>query len=614
MRTYAQPSWLPVAPDPPGRTAVVQHTCALLSTPQAMVSLVGAPGSGATTVAGAVAVRMSRRLPVCSLRLAGLDELPQLFHAVGHALGAPFPRDQAAVCEALREAGPTLLVLDDADQPGTDVLVERLAAVALEARFLAVGRSPVFRERIVHLSPLLGTEGSQLDPALGSDQALTASSGNLVLRHLVGPTKDDDPWAFMDDLPDGASLLAAFQAGIPGGRPRGIPATLLLPTPPGRTAMRRCVAETLLERRPPRQHDLALALLPRCGHLLRVAEQPSLGTPLHPADLVVVEFLAQHHPDPGEAARASAAWSRFVVAAGQASTARVWQEADARIPRGGRFEALLAWAEGDALLADGELDKAMVAFEFAAAQLRRVGDARQLAGLHLRCADQLQARASFLAAEEHAQAAHELFDNLSDGAGQAAVLRSRAVAQLAQGHHEVAGRLLDQAQDTLGADLDEALLPCSHHIARVAVCLAQGELERADHHARQARGTVGSQALQRGILERLMGELALRREEPEEAERHLEQAIEWLGRAGGRAAVGATLRLLGDVAAAAGKPRRADEFYLRATREQVRAGELSGLDRTLQHRAALERELGAPDVASRLLELHEELQSLLAPG
>ncbi len=614
MRTYAQPSWLPVSPDPPGRTAVVEHTCALLSAPQAMVSLVGAPGTGATTVAGAVAARMSRRLPVCTTRLAGLDSLPQLFHAIGHALDAPFPRDQAAVCEALREAGPTLLVLDDADRPDTDVLIERLAAVALEARFLAVGRSPVFRDRVVRLSPLLGSEGSALDPSQTADSAADEAAGNLVLRHLVDPSPGDDPWAFLDELPDGAGLLAAFPAGIPGGRPKGVPAALLLPSPPGRTVLRRCVAEVLEQRRETSTHDLALALLPRCGQLLRVAEQPSLTTPPHPADLAVVEFLAKHHPDPGEAARASAAWSRFVVAAGQASSARVWQQADERIPRGGRFEALLAWAEGDALLADGELDEAGVAFELAATQLRREGDARQLAGMHLRCADQLQVRASFTAALEHAAAAQELYESLDDGAGMALALRCQAGVHIARGEPEEAAPLLEGAEQVLGAKAAEAILPCSLHLTHAAAALASGELERAEDHARQARAAVGNQALHRGILERLLGELALRRGEIEDAERHLEQALAWLGRAGGRAAVGVTLRLLGDVAACAGSPRRADELYQRATREQVRAGELAGLLRTLDHRAALEGELGSSEVAARLGELRDELSSLLEPG
>jgi tetratricopeptide (TPR) repeat protein len=614
MRTYSHPAWMPVDPDPPGRTAVVEHTCAMLSAPQAMVSLVAAPGHGATTVTGAVAARMSRRLPVCAQRLAGYRDLPQLFHAIGHALGAPFPRDQAAVCEALREAGPTLIILDDADHHGTETLVERLAAVALEARFLTVGRSAVFPDRLIRLPPLLGSEGSQLDPALASEERGDLPAGNLVLRHLLDPPQGDDPWAFLDDLPESADLLASFPAGIPGGRPGGVPAPLLLPSSPGRTMMRRCVAEELLERRSVSEHDLALALLPRCGQLLRVAEEPSLATPPHPADLAVVSFLARHHPDPGEAARAWAAWSRFVVAAGQGAAARVWQDADARTPRGGRYEALLAWAEGDALLADGEHDKAQVAFEFAAAQLRRDGDARQLANLHLRCADGLQARSSFDAADEHAEAAREVFERLSDTLGQAETLRSQACAQLAQGRPELARGLLEQASTMLSKPRDGGPLPCSVHMVHMALALSEGKLEAADEQLRQARATLGSQPLERGAFERLQGQLALHHGELDEARRHLEQALEWLGRAGARAAVGVTTRLLGDVQALAGQPREADRHYQRATREQVRAGDMVGLARTLQHRAALEREQGSGEIADHLEGLRQELLSLSFSG
>jgi tetratricopeptide (TPR) repeat protein len=613
MRTYTTPPWLPVEPDPPGRTAVAEHTCALLSAPQAMVSLVGAPGTGTTTVAGAVAARMSRRLPVCSLRLAGLAGLPRLFHAIGHALGAPFPRDQAAVCDALREAGPTLLVLDDADQDELEIVIERLAAVALEARFLAAGREPVFPERVVRLSPLLGSAGSQLDPSLASEAGPGPAAGNLLLERLLDDPSVADPWALLDDLPDGADLLAAFPAGVPGGRPKGLPQALLLPSPSGHVIMRRCVAEALTERRERSEHDLALALLPRCGQLLRVAEQPALATPPHPADLVVLEFLARHHPDPGEAARAWAAWSRFIVAAGQGSAARVWRQADARIPRGGRFEALLAWAEGDALLADGSIDEALVAFEFAASQLRRVGDVRQLAAVHLRCADLLQARAAPVAAEEHALAAAELYENQGDLVGQAMVLRSRASAHIAAGRHRAAVELLDQAEG-LVERAGVSPIPAPLIITRLAAALLAGELEDAEELLRQARVHPGSDLLQRGTLERLHGELSMRMGEQEEARHHLEQALEWFGRAGARAAAGATQRLLGDCAALDGKPRQSEEYYQRATREQVRAGALVGLARTLEHRAALEREHGGTEVADRLDVLREELYTLLESG
>jgi predicted negative regulator of RcsB-dependent stress response len=608
------PPWLPDDPAPPGRTAVVEHACALLSKPQATVSLVAAPGTGATTVAGAVAARMAERMPVRALRLAGFSELPDIFHAIGHAMGAAFPRDQAAVCEALREAGPTLLVLDDADGAGIETALERLAAVALEARFFTVGRNPAVERSVIHLSPLLGTESSQLDPSMDSHATLVPGAGNLVLRRLAELDSGPEPWAFLDTLPEAAGLLAAFPAGIPGGRPRGVPSTLLLPSPQGRTIMRRCVAETLLQRRRPDDRDLALALLPRCGRLLQLAEEPRSTSPVDPADLLLLAHLARHHPDPGEASRASAAWSRILVAAGQTSVARVWQDADARTPRGGRYEALLAWAEGDALLADGDLDKAQVAFEFAAVQLRRGGDARLLANLHLHCAGQLQARGASDAAEEQALTAAELFEQISDELGQATAAITQANGRLLAGDPDRADAMLARAEALLITGEREVQLPCALHLVRAALALTRGDLPQAKAELQLALGAQGSEPLQRGTLARLQAEIALREGELSAATGKLEQALGWYGSAGERASVARTLRLLGDVAALAGEPHEADRHYQRATREQVRAGDIRGLARTLEHRGALERELGSVEVADHLDELRSELLSLLPAG
>ncbi len=615
MRAYTTPPWLPLDPDPPGRAAVVEHICVMLASPWAMVSLVAEPGVGATTVTGAVATRMARRLPVCAVRLAGLETLPELFHAIGRALGSPFPRDQAAVCEALREAGPTLLVLDDADREGTATVVDRLAAVAPEARFLAVGREAVLEDKAVRLPPLLDTEDSQLDPALPASDAAKLASGNLVLRHLdpsIGERESEDPWSFLDSLPDSAGLLAAFPAGIPGRPPRGIPPSLLLPSGPARCTLRRCVAEALMQRRQPSPQDLAMALLTRCGQLLRVAEEPAGATPPAPADLVVVRFLAEHHPDPGEAARASAAWSRFLVAAGQASAARVWQSADGGTPRGSRFEALLAWAEGDACLSDGDLDAAQVAYEFAATQLRRDGDARLLASLHLRCADLLLGRQEGEGAREHAQAAMDLFTGLEDPLGQALCLRAQAAVALTEGQPDDAAGLLERAEFTAGTRASDGPLPASIHLVRAALELHRGRPPRASQHLEKAREALDPHPQQRGVLDRLRAEVALRQDDSGEAERRLEQAAASFGEAGDRTALGIALRLLGDVAALSGRHHLADERYQRATREQVRAGDMAGLARTMEHRAALEREAGSEAAAEELDQLRRELLSLPA--
>lgn len=609
MCIHAQHPWLPLDPDPAGRIAVVEHVCKLLEQPQAMVSLVAGPGVGATTVLGAVAERSAPRMAICAARLAGCSDLPGIFHTIGFALAAPFPRDQASVCETLAAAGPILLILDDADVPGAEAAVERLAAVAPEARFLAAGRTPVFTERVVQLPPLLGTDASEIDPGL---PASAPAAGNLVLRQFAPPSSGGgtDRWAFLDELPESVDLLAAFPAGIPGLPPRSVPSGLLLPSSPDRCVLRHCVAEELTLRRPREPADLAMALLPRAGHLLRVAEQPSRAVPIDPADLAVVAFLAQHHPDRAEASRARAAWSRHLVASGQASAARVWQSAAEHTSPGGRWESLLAWAEGDALLADGEVDAALVAYEFAVAQLRRQGDARLLASVHLRCADLLQGRGLLGPAEEHAQAAAELYAQLEEPLGQHQSQRTMAALRLAQGRVEEAEALLLPP----GAQREPGQQPGSTLLTAAALALHRGEVAEAGERLAEVRDTIPSHPLLRGLLERLEGELALRRDQPERAGPHLERAVTWFSQAGDRAALGHALRLLGDTSALAGDPARADERYQRATLEQVRAGDMRGLARTLEHRVMLEREQGSPEVAAELEEIRVQVAGLCGRG
>jgi len=616
LRSYHPPPWLPLDPDPPGRSTVLLRLCTLLSHPQAMVSLLAPPGTGGTTVAGAVATRMSRRLPVCVTRLVGDGSVPQLFHIIGHALGSPFPRDQAAVCEALREAGPTLLVLDDADTPATRTVVERLAAVAPEARFLAVGRAPALDGSTLHLAPLSDPDGAAGPFPHLEDPTITGIAGCLLLKELARQQLGtaEDPWSFLDGLPDGADLLAAFPAGIPGRPPTGLPAILLLPGPTHHCMLRRSVAEALTARRQREPQDLAMGLLPRCGHLLRVAEEPALATSPDPRDLEVVHFIATHHPDPGEAARAAAAWSRFQVVAGQTSGARVWQDESRERPKGGRFAALLAWAEGDALLADGELGDAQVAYEFAATQLRHAGDARLLAELHLRCSDLLHGRGALSSSEEQSLNASELYSSLADPVGQALALRAQAGVAQARGQLDRAEQLLARAQELASRQLDVGALPCSLYLARAGLALARRRADDAEEQLWHARTAVAGHPLLRANRERLLGSLALQRGELEEAERHLAGAIEWFAKAGERTALASSLRLMGDVAALRGRPLAADARYQQATREQVRAGDLRGLARTLAHRASLERELGSPEAAEELESLCAELESLAPPG
>ena len=614
MEAFQPPPWLPIDPEPPGRTALVVSLCTVLSKPGALVSLVAGPGTGATTAAGAVATRMARRLPVCVARLAGGADVAHIFHTIGHALGSPFPRDQSAVCEALSEAGPILLVLDDADAPGTETVVERLSAVAPEARFLAVGRRAVLMEHVVSMPAL--DDGQALARARDIDAGAEPPPANLVLARLrrgCGPS-GEDPWGFLVELPPAADLLAAFMGGVPGAAPVGVPGDLLLFQSAGRVAMRRSVAEALRARRPRSDAELAEDLHPRCAALLRVAEEPSLIGKPDPRDMPLLRHLAAHHPDTDVASRAAAAWSRFQVAAGHTSTARVWRSRERSDFDSGLPAARLAWAEGDALLSDGEQGEALVAYEIAATQLRRERATALLGGLHRRCADRLLGREELAAAEEHLEEALAITRSLGDSLGLALSLRSLACLRIAQGVEQEAEQELDRACELLTPLEHQGVLPSSLRLARAELALVQGRPDAAEVELQQALLNGSPQPLEQADHARLLADLALRRGQLEVAEQQVERALSFYGQAGERACLAAAHRLLGDVAALRGQPLLADARYQRATREHVRAADMRGLARTLAHRATLERELGDGQVADDLDRLLRAVESLLGPG
>ncbi len=586
----------------------MEELCSVLETPGVVVSLEGAPGSGVSTVLGAVATRMGESMPVRVLRLAGSLDTLHFFHMVGWTIGAPFPGDQSSVGETLAELGEVLLLLDDADRPDTASVVERLSAVAPRARFLAAGRWAPVPGPNFQLSPLPDNVIAVICP----NCAPSLLQGNPLLALLVQECRapPSNPWAILQNIPRQVDILAACPAGVPGSAPPGLPPQLLLSTDAHFTVLRRAVAESLANLRTPSPRAIARSLHSRCTSILSLGTGASLDSVPDPRVLPVLDHIGTHHPDPWEAARATAALARIRIAAGQAAAARVWRQAAENRPSdgSGREQALLAWAEGDALLADGETREALVAWEIAATQLRRARAAPVLASLHRRCGDLLTGRGLLQTALERYREAADLHRKLGDTLGLASALRGEAEVLLSQHNGVEAERLLILASAILDAMEDQGPVMACVLLARARLEMERGELDKAETFLDEAAATVHNLPLLRANFLLMQAVLQLRRGNPQSARPHLLKAAEIFSRMGQRDSAAYAVRLLGDTAALMGDPDLANSFYERATREQVRAGDLLGLGRTLSHRRVLEQEMGDPETAILLRRLADEVR------
>lgn len=527
--------------------------------------IVGPADSGLTTTAARLA--SATEGPLRAARLTACRTAADLVLVVGEATGAVPPGDEGAVAAALRALGPALVVLDDADLPDRSEALDQLCGLAPEARWLCIGRrAPLGASLLPTPSPPARASGDPAPPA---------------------------------PLSTRGELLALVGVSLPG--PHDLPADAALPVGGGRFALRRSVAEALRGRGGLEPARVAAAALPDVEPLLAAATGAPARAGYHVDDALLLRWLGEVLAEPDAACRASAAAARHLSALGQPLPA--FEVLDGARRRNGQARpgarALVAWAEAELRQAWGQEAQAEAAWREAGALLEEDRELVLLGVLLRRRADALAARGEARRAADGYRQARGLLLRLEDPAGVAATVRGAADLAVCQGEVLSAGMLYDEAEAT-AAGLVEAT---SRALGRAGLALAQGDLGRA----RQLLAAVEADAEDLPLLDanrrRRLAELALREGQHTVARAQAADAADRYARLGEGVAWGRTVRLQGDVEAAAGDPVQAMACWQRAAHLQLRVRDLVGLRRTLAHAAALEQEAGDPGLAAGLREL-----------
>ncbi len=583
------PPWLPLRPELPGRAALIAEARERLAR-DGMLVLVGLPGVGKTAAAGAVVAESGRGLVAVSL--LGCEDAADAVRALGEALGVRPVGDEAALLEAVRAAGPVDVLVDDVGSEAVLEPAQRAVAASADARLLVVAEEAVLADALV-VEPLpddvLATIAPNHDPA-GLD-------GSPLLARLAAAFGVPVPDA-LGRLGPGAELLAAFPVGF-GGLGAPLPAVAAVPDSADRVVLRRGIAARLPRLAPA---EAAARALPAVEGLLALARGAHPPVVPDPRDLLLLRQLAGTTASAEDAVRCLAAAARLATAAGQVQVARALL-AD-RLRTGGPPAQLatLLWADGDALVAAGEVDDALGRWADASALYRRARDPQRAATVHRRAADRLAARGEIVHAEAHYRHARQLYRGEDDTIGVAATLRGAADLAVGAGEWVSAGTLQEQVSATVDPGGAAPLERANLRVGEASLALARGEFARAGRVLDGLGALAADQPLLRANVTRRRADLLLRRGDHEGAATAAKQAASLYATLGEAPAHAACVRLLGDVAAAAGRLADARTSYGEALRLQVRVQDLHGLVRTLDHAAVVEEALGNPDGARQLRE------------
>lgn len=514
-----------------------------------VLAITGAALSDASGAAQAVAGRAGR--PVLRVRLWGAQDEADILRALGEALELAVCGDFSAIAAALARASDTLLLLEDADLPELPQVLDALSGAGGRACTLLTCR----------VAPP-GIEAMVLPDSARNPEPLPS---------------DRRSWA-----------LAWAPTGLPAA---GGP-------PSQRVALSRGVAEALHGRiTAPEAATLLAREVPGLLAVARGAPAPELS-PF--ADGVLLRFLAREHPEPDLAAAAAAAGARLLAAAGQLPLARELLSAAAQREISTEGEALIRWSEGDILLAYGLLIDATDHHRAAA----RVLPAAVLNGSGALLAERGQVNE----ARRRFKEARAVASRAGDALRAADALRGLAEVAVSAGEAMSADALYEEAGLSLAnSEIGRANLA----VGNASLAIARGESSSAERLLEEAERLAGGVPLLNAALLRRRAELRLRQGRHPEARALLERVVWMLQRQGHRAAAASAMRLLGDVAAAARRPREAVERYEQALQEAARVGDLVGARRTLVHLLEVERIGGDGGRVEELLGLLAEVDTEL---
>ena len=338
--------------------------------------------------------------------------------------------------------------------------------------------------------------------------------------------------------------------------------------------------------------------------LFPAATEMTLG-PLEPTELFGLRLIAEYATDDNVACLAAASAARIRLRYGQGTEAlnRI-DQALARTTRADpAHRALIVWAEAVVQLHLGDISRAEARFAEATALVQMSRDLGLLATIHRRWGDALTSRSLLTRASKQYRVARGLYRQRGDGEGISAALRGTADIAVAAGELFSAEALYDQAEMNTTTDEEQF----NRQLGGIGLAISQRNWTRANKMLRRARNIGDPSSLTQASLNRREADAALRSGDAVSAQPTALASGKLFTDAGRPIASAASLRLQADAMAMQGELRHAFTLYSATIQAQSRAGDWTGLERTITRLVVLERSAGEESQAVELESIVQEL-------
>lgn len=338
--------------------------------------------------------------------------------------------------------------------------------------------------------------------------------------------------------------------------------------------------------------------------LFPAATEMTLG-PLEPTELFGLRLIAEYATDDNVACLAAASAARIRLRYGQGTEAlnRI-DQALARTTRADpAHRALIVWAEAVVQLHLGDISRAEARFAEATALVQVSRDLSLLATIHRRWGDALTSRSLLTRASKQYRVARGLYRQRGDGEGISAALRGTADIAVAAGELFSAEALYDQAEMNTTTEEEQF----NRQLGGIGLAISQRNWTRANKMLRRARNIGDPSSLTQASLNRREADAALRSGDAVSAQPTALAAGKLFTDAGRPIASAASLRLQADAMAMQGELRHAFTLYSATIQAQSRAGDWTGLERTITRLVVLERSAGEESQAVELESIVQEL-------